>query len=178
MKREKQMTLCKQIKDELRRRGLTMQAMALHIGMSPGQLSTVLSGKADMRDARWDMACDFLGWAYDSIEEEARIPSAAEKHEAPEPATPQPAAGNTPSPEKTHTEPNNAKGDITMSENTAASDTCTTINLNGEEARLCASCIKANILDTIKTTNPAVIPFEHLQQLFLLHARLQEVAAC
>lgn len=63
----KQARLITAVKDAMEAQGVKACDIARVSGSSAGTISTALSGKAQMRDERWRMICEFLSLDFDEI---------------------------------------------------------------------------------------------------------------
>jgi hypothetical protein len=64
---KKHMRLATAVNDAMLAKDLTHRQVAAMIGIPTSTLSNALSGKYDMREERWRMACEELGLDYDDV---------------------------------------------------------------------------------------------------------------
>ena len=65
------------LRDAMTAQGITQSELARHVGTSAGVISTAFSGKSQMREERWKMACEFCGVDYDKIMDREITPQSA-----------------------------------------------------------------------------------------------------
>lgn len=64
---KKHARLAAAVNDAMLQKDLTLKQMAATIGIPASSLGNALSGKYDMREDRWRMACEALGLRYDDV---------------------------------------------------------------------------------------------------------------
>lgn len=64
---KKHARLAAAVNDAMLQKDLTLRQMAATIGIPDSTLGNALSGKFDMREERWRMACEALGLSYDDL---------------------------------------------------------------------------------------------------------------
>lgn len=92
--------LVRRIREAIQTQGLLQKDIASHCGMTPAMLSCALSGKSNMREERWRLACEYCGIDFDAV--------MGYKKPAPPPDV-FPSSDNTPP-------QNEAQGETTMNE--------------------------------------------------------------
>lgn len=63
----KQARLIAAVRDAMEAKGVKAADLARACGCSASMISTAMSGKAQMRDERWKMCCEYLGIDYEGI---------------------------------------------------------------------------------------------------------------
>lgn len=69
MNREMQSKLVAILRDAMNAQGITQNDLARKIGTSSGMISQAFSSKAQMREERWRMCCEFCGVDFDRFME-------------------------------------------------------------------------------------------------------------
>lgn len=64
---KKHARLAAAVNDAMLKKDLTLRQMAAMIGIPASTMGNALSGKFDMREERWRMACEALGLSYDDL---------------------------------------------------------------------------------------------------------------
>ena len=74
MNREMQSKLVAILRDAMNAQGITQNDLARKIGTSSGMISQAFSSKAQMREERWRMCCEFCGVDFDHFMESQSSP--------------------------------------------------------------------------------------------------------
>lgn len=59
--------LVRLIREAIATQGLLQKDIAAHCGMTPAMLSYALSGRSNMREERWRLACEYCGIDFDAV---------------------------------------------------------------------------------------------------------------